>query len=98
MQEKAQRRAERLVGEEAHVVVAAPAALATDAVEEVSDRLLVRSAERPGFGEQLLVALDVAEDRRAVEGQLHLVAVEYLHYEHFMPEELEAVQAVVEGV
>src|SRR5690349_9274198 len=50
---------ERLVGEEADVIEAAGAAFEPDLVEERLDRLPVRLAERPGFGEHLFIPLDV---------------------------------------
>ena len=53
------------------------AALATDVVEELANRPLIRPPEGAGLGEDLLVPLDVLEDGRALEGQVELVAVEH---------------------
>src|SRR3954469_24415673 len=81
VQERAERRGERLVGQESDVVIAALAALLADAVQEILHCFLIRSSERPGLGKEFLLALDVAEDGRPVEGELHLVPVEHLQDE-----------------
>src|SRR5579875_3208114 len=54
VEEIAQRGAQGLIGEESHVVIAAVAALLADALEELFHRPLIRPAERPRLGEQLL--------------------------------------------
>ena len=97
-EEQPERRAQGLVGHEADVVVGPAPALAADPVEELDHRRLVRLAEPPGLGEEFFIPLDVAEDRRAVEGQVQLVAVEDLEHQHLVAEEPEPVQALEDGV
>ncbi len=51
-----------------------------------------------GSANKFFFSLDVVEDRRSIEGQFHLVAIEHLHHQHFMSQKPQSIQAVVEGV
>ena len=69
-----------------------------DVGDERFHRGLVLPAKRPGFGEQFLVALDVAEQHRIVERQFDLIRIEYLKNQHLVTLMLTAAEGAVESI